>query len=170
MTHDIPSDLDIPTIDVGAIRSLLAAELSLKARLVHVALLLIALAVAGVAGSLLLTEPDLPMRTQLAFAGIALIGLTWAGFATWVLTRRKILYARQQIVAGRMAVAFCTIFVIGALAAAVSLGSPRAAAGAAGFGLLLLGLAVGVLVRARRHHAALLHLRDVLEREAKTAG
>ena len=170
MTHDIPSDLDIPTIDVGAIRSLLAAELSLKARLAHVGLLLIALAVAGGVGSLLLTEPDLPMRTRLAFAGITLIGLAWAGFATWVLTRRKILYARQQIVAGRMAVAFCAVFVIGALAAGVSLGNPRAAAGAAGFGLLLLGLAVGVLVRARRHHAALLHLRDVLKREARSAG
>ena len=68
-----------------------------------------------IVSALLLTEPSLPLRASIALGVMSLIGLSWMGFAVWVLTER-ILLGRHRIVAGRMAVGFTTVFCIGAFA------------------------------------------------------
>src|SRR5690606_18062315 len=79
-------------------------ELSMKARLGYVALLLASLL--GCAGitSLWWTEPTLPLRTDLAFGVMTLIGLAWTVFALRVLTGPRVMFVHHRIVAGRMAV------------------------------------------------------------------
>ncbi len=139
-------------------------ELSLRSRLAHVALLLVSLMMTGVVGSLWLTEPALPQRTQLAFAVMTAIGLSWAAFALWVLRSRRVLLARHRIVAGRMAVAFTALYVIGALTAGYQSGE-RAAWAAAAVGVVMLAGAIALLAYAHREFARLMARRRVLERE-----
>lgn len=140
------------------------AELSLRSRLGYVALLLAAVSMSAVVASLWLTEPALPTRTRAAFGALTVIGLSWAGFALWVLTHRRVLLGRQGIVAGRMAVTFSTVFLAGALAVGVT-GGPRAAFGAAGVGVVMVGAAVVTLVLAHRRVDRLAERRRALERE-----
>jgi len=140
------------------------AELSLRSRLGYVALLLAAVAMTAVVASLWLTEPALPLRTRAAFGALTVIGLSWAGFALWVLTHRRVLLGRQGIVAGRMAVTFSTVFLAGALAIGVT-GGRRAAFAAAGVGLVMVGAAVTALVLAHRRVDRLAARRRALERE-----
>ena len=78
----------------------------MPSRLGYVALLLAALTMTGVVGTLWATEPSLPLRVHVAFGVMVAIGSSWVVFALWVLTHRRILLARHQIVAGRMAVTF----------------------------------------------------------------
>ena len=92
------------------------------------------------------------------------IGSSWVVFALWVLTHRRILLARHQIVAGRMAVTFTSVFMLGSLAVGYATGRPEAYKAAA-VGVLMLGLAIVVLVRAHRAFGRLVSRRDVLERE-----
>jgi hypothetical protein len=128
--------------------------LSLRRRMVTVAALLGGLAAAAVTGLLWATEPALPLRTQVAFAGIVVIGLAWAGYGAWALTRRTPLFALERVVAAWLGVGATAI-----LAAATVLvttlrhrvePSLLVAAGTLGV------LAVANLVRANRHRAALL--------------
>ena len=103
-------------------------------------LLLIDLVLACVVGSLWVTEPDLPMRTSIAFAGIVLVACAWAVVLGWTLFRRKVLLARHRVVMGRLAVFVTALFMVGALALAVSTPSLSAvglAAGASGAALLV---------------------------------
>jgi hypothetical protein len=139
-----------------------ATELSLPSRLGYVALLLTSLTMTCIVGALWLTEPALPMRAQLAFAVMIVIGLSWAVFAVWVLTQRRVLFARDGIVAGRMAVTFTAVFVIGALAVARG---RSAAYLAAMLGMVTLGAALAMLTRAHRRFARLTERREALERE-----
>jgi hypothetical protein len=136
--------------------------LSLKARLAHVALLLASLAMAAVIASLWLTEPLLPMRTQIAFGVMALIGLGWSAFAIWVLRARRPLYARDRVIAGRMAVTFTSVFVGGAIAMVVT--GNAAAIGMLALGVVMLAAAVRILSDARRRFATLNARRAELER------
>jgi hypothetical protein len=72
----------------------------------------------------------------------------------WVLTTRRVLFGRDGIVAGRLAVTFTTVFVIGA----VTLGyvtDGSAARAAATMGLGLVAGSVFLLVRAHRRVARL---------------
>ena len=144
------------------IRHLAGAELSLKARLAHVALLLASLAMAAVIASLWLTEPLLPMRTQIAFGVMALIGLGWSAFAIWVLRARRPLYARDSVIAGRMAVTFTSVFVGAAIAMVVT--GNAAAIGMLALGVVMLAAAVRILSDARRRFATLNARRAELER------
>lgn len=156
---------DLPKVSVAEMQRLLAGELSLRMRLGYTALLLVALAMTGVVGSLWLTEPALPLRTQAAFAMIIGIGLSWVVYAVWVLTHRRVLFAGHRIIAARMAIAFTTTFV----AASLSLGfwgpAGRAAYGAAAFGAVMLAIAVVMLRTARRRFAELTRRRHALEHE-----
>ena len=102
-----------PTPPTADLRRLLDAELSLRSRLGYVALLLASAAMTAVIASLWLTEPTLPTRTAVAFAVLTLIGLSWIVFSGWVLTRRRPLFGRDGLVAGRMAVTFTAAFVVG---------------------------------------------------------
>ena len=151
-------------ISAVAVRRLADTELSVPSRLGHVALLLAALGMTILVVSLWLTEPALPLRTQLAFATMTAIGLSWSAFAIWVLTSRRILFARERIVAGRMAVTFAAVFTAAALAAAAATGAAAALA-AGGTGMVMVTVAVVILRRAHRTSARLMARRDVLERE-----
>ena len=94
------------------------------------------------------------------------IGLSWVAFALWVLTHRRVLLARDSIVAGRMAVTFTALFLTGALAVGYETGG-RAPYTAAVLGAVMLGGAVAMLVRAHRTFARLTARRRVLELELR---
>jgi glucan phosphoethanolaminetransferase (alkaline phosphatase superfamily) len=151
------------------VQRLADAELSLASRVGYVALLLVALMMTTVIAALLVTEPVLAPHTQIAFAVMIGIGLSWAAFAAWVLTRRRVLLAGHKIVAGRMAVTFTSVFVIGSVAVRYATGNPRAFIAAAS-GMVMLTAAVIMLVRAHRTFARLNERRNALERELKDAG
>jgi hypothetical protein len=157
------SDIDDPKVSAEQIQRLAATELSLRARLAYTALLLVSLFAAGVIGALWFTEPLLPARTQIAFAVMVAIGLSWVAYALWVLTRRRVLLAGHRVVAARMAVTFSALFAAGFALLAVMGQGGRAAFPAAVFGLCMLALAIGLLLDARRRFARLLQRRRVLE-------
>jgi hypothetical protein len=113
-----------------------------------------------------LTEPSLPARTRIAFAVLILIGIFWFVFAGWVLTHRRILLARHRIVAGRMAVAFTAVFLLGALAVGYTTGGAAPYAAAA-LGGAMLAVAVFMLLRAHRALARLTERRDTLQHELR---
>ena len=148
-----------------------ADRMSMGSRLRYVALLLVAAAGAAVAGSLWLTEPALPARTQIAFALLLAINLSWVAFATWVLTRRRVLLARHAVVSARMAVGFSALFAVGAWAIGHWGGPSMYAASACG--LVMLAVAIALLVRADRRFAQLVERRREIERAldgGRTAG
>lgn len=155
-THTSPLALDL--------RPMLDAELSRPSRFRHVALLLASMTMTIIVTSLWLTEPALPARTQVAFGLMTVIGLSWAAFAVWVLTTRRVLLGRDGVVAGRLAVTFTTTFVAGALAVGYVNGGVAPFAAAA-MGLVLLAVAAALLVRARHRVTQLTARREVLERE-----
>jgi pimeloyl-ACP methyl ester carboxylesterase len=139
------------------------AELSLAARIGYVALLLAGLASAGVSGSLLIGERGLPARTIAALIVITAVGLSWAAFAAWTLAHRRALLAKQELIASYMAVAFTALFTAGAAAVGWST-QMEASWLAAGTGLVMLGVAGALLMRARRRVAELRSRRAELER------
>jgi hypothetical protein len=145
------------------LQTLAAAELSLPARLRYVALLLAALAMTIIVGALWATEPALPLRTQAAFAAMIGIGTAWVAFASWALTRRYPLFARDRVIAGRMALVFACIFAAGALAVAITTGVAPAYV-AAGLGVVMGAAAAALLARAHRAVARLTARRDELQR------
>ena len=159
MTHHTP-----PPALAGELRRLTVLELSRRARAGYVCLLLAASAMTAVVGGLLLTEPSLPPRTSIALAVMVAIGLSWVFFAAWVLTRRRILLGKDRVVAGRMAVAFNSLFVAGCVLAAAITGAPSAFAAMA-LGLVMLGVAGGLWIRARRQFEHLTTRRQQLERQ-----
>jgi hypothetical protein len=157
-----PSPRTMPAASAAALQRLTDAELSMPSRLGYLALLLAALTMTGVIATLWATEPVLPLRAQVGFGVMVVIGSSWVAFALWVLTHRRILFARHSIVAGRMAVTFTSLFVLGALLLGFTSGRSEPYKAAA-FGLVMLGAAV--LVRAHRRFAQLNERRAVLERE-----
>jgi hypothetical protein len=152
-----------------SVQRLADAELSVGSRVGYVALLLVALMMTTVIVALLVTEPVLAPHVQIAFAVMIAIGLSWTVFAVWVLTRRRVLLAGHKIVAGRMAVTFTSVFVVGSVAVRYATGNPRAFIAAAS-GMAMLAVAVIVLVRAHRSFARLNERRNALERELTDAG
>jgi len=153
----------------SALQSLADKQLSWTSRLGHVALLLGALTMTGIVSALWLTEPHLPVRTQVAFAVIAMIGLSWTVFAVWVLRYRQVLLADQNVVAGRMAVAFTSLLLLGALSLAFMQPGPKAYAVVA-VGAGLLASAVALLWQSHRAFNRLLQRRQALERELAEIG
>jgi hypothetical protein len=158
MRHPVP-----PPILVHELRQLTATELSLPSRLRYLCLLLIAATMTAIVAALLLTEPQLPVRTSFALAILAVIGTSWMAFAAWVLTRRRVLLGSHRIVAGWLSVVFSAVFAIGALALGFAMSSAAAFAAAA-MGAAMLMVAVLMLVRARRRFASLSKRRAELER------
>jgi hypothetical protein len=150
-------------ISLETVRALARNELSFKARVGYVALLLAATVMNVVVISLWSTESALPARTQLAFGLMTIIGASWVALASWVLVARRPLYAHDRVIAGRMAVIFTALFTAGA-GVAIGTGGGAAALGSFGTGLLLLGVAGLALRSARRRFAALAVRRTELER------
>jgi hypothetical protein len=159
---------EFPPLTPDTLRHLLDAELSLKARLAHVALLIAAGLGTAALLSLWLTEPGLPARTHAAFVVLVAMNVSWSLYALRVLTRRRVLFARHRIIAGRMAVTFTSVFLAGAIAMGVTTGA-AAAVLAAGLGVVMLAAAVALLARAHRAHARLTTRRLELERERSRA-
>jgi hypothetical protein len=157
------SHLPEPSVIAGLER-LTRTELSLGTRLVHVALGLVASAMTIVVASLLLTEPTLPLRTVVAFVLLALIGVGWVAYSAWVLTARRVMLARQRVVAGRLAVLFCGTFTGGCVVLAFTTGAP-AASPAMAMSVVMLAVALTLWRRAETAHARLLVRRHALERE-----
>ena len=145
------------------IQKLARGELSFRTRLGYVALLLAATGMTAVVLSLWISEPHLVPRTQFAFGVMSCIGASWAAFALWSLTTRRVLLALDRVIAGRMAVVFCAVFVAGAVAATFIAGNVASFAALA-TGLLMLGAAARVLSGARRRFAELTARRAELER------
>ena len=156
---------EVPAVSTQEMQRLLSAELSVRSRIGYTALLLLALAMTIVIASLWITEPVLVPRTQIAFAVMIAIGLSWVGYAVWVLTHRRVLLAGHRILAARMAVTFSALFVAGFAAIGLSDPEQRAALLAAGLGLVWLAAAIGLLLRARKEFARLLERRRALELE-----
>ena len=148
-------------------RRLLDSELSRRSRFGYVALLLASSAMTVVVTSLWLTEPALPLRTQIALLIMSVIGLAWLSLSVWALTTRRVLLGRDGVLAGWMAVTFTATFVLGAALVGLSTGRPGAYA-ASLLGVGLLAVAVVVLMRARRRMASLMSRRDALKRELGT--
>jgi hypothetical protein len=167
MTRD-KTALDRPGMAPDALRQLVETELSMTARTGHVALLLVSILMTLGIVSLWVTEPALPVRTQVAFGVMTAIGVSWAVFALRVLTSRRVLYARHRIVAGRMAVTFTSVFAAGAGTLAYFTGSAGAYLALA-LGSVMVAVAVWLLVRARRAMARLDARRQVLQRETGKA-
>ena len=141
-----------------------SAELSRPARFGYVGLLLAAATMTAIVSALLFTEPSLPLRASIALGVLAVIGLSWIAFATWVLTRKRILFGRHRVVAGRLAVTFSSVFCVGALIVAYA-ASSRSAAAAAMLGALMLLIATATLIRAKRNVAQLSRRREELTRQ-----
>lgn len=158
--------IDAPGLSAGEARQRIAAELSLGSRLGYILLLLVAIPVAGVILALLLTEPALPLRTRVSFVVLVVIGVSWAAFAAWVLSRRRVLLGHHRILAGRMAVAFSLVFLAGALivSAIRPFDASRAAVGVA---VAMVIAAAALLVRAHVIARRLTRRRDEIERELR---
>lgn len=164
MTTDHPNPAVPPAATAAALRALLDTELSTSARLWHVALLLVSLAMTAVAVSLWATEPSLPARTQLAFAAMTLIGVGWAVHAIRVLGSRRVLLAKHRVVAGWMAVTFTSVFASVSVAAVFLTGAP-AARGSMAFAAVMWVVALALLGRARRENQRLEARRRELEQK-----
>jgi len=145
-----------------AARQIAEAELSMPSRVAHGALLAAALTMTMVIVSLWLTEPDLPLRTRAAFGVLTMIGASWSGYAAWVLTQRRVLFAWQRVVAGWLALTFTSVFTIGAFGIGIAANAPAGFAAGA-LGLVLVTAAALLLLRARRRLAALVERKRQLE-------
>jgi hypothetical protein len=117
----------------------------------------------AIVAALLVSEPALPTRTAVALSVSAIIGVSWVTFAAWVLSRKRRLLGHHRLIAGRLAVAFSLIFVLGALGVgwATSRVAPLVAAAIGG---VMLGIAIATFLRARRRVEALTRRRNELER------
>lgn len=152
-----------PPISVSEMQSFVHRELSTVKRLPYVLLLLVSAAMSVMVMLLLVTETQLPARTQVAFAALTAIGLGWSAFSVWVLSRRRPLYARHRVVAGRLAVAFCVVFTVGALAVSLVDGKAMLGLLAALCGASLLVLAWTIMRQAEAHRQSLIYLKSALE-------
>jgi hypothetical protein len=146
------------------LRRLTRSELSFPARMGYVGLLLAASTMTIIVTALMVTEPSLPLRASIALAVMAVIGLSWVGFAVWVLSYRRILLGRHRLVAGRMAVGFSVVFCVGGVLVGYAT-SRRSAFAAAAMSALMIVIATAMLVRARRRVEQLSKRRDELERQ-----
>lgn len=159
-----PAQPNLQQPNLQALEQMLGRELVWRDRLKYLCLLLFDLAVGVTVASLLLTEPHLPLRTQIAFGALIAGSVLWAAFFLWILSRRKVLFARQRVTAGRIALAFTSLFTLGSLVLALQVPALRTTGlTAALFGTLLVSLAAAVLLQARHRLRQLMERRDLLE-------
>lgn len=161
--HDRRAHRDVP----AELERALAAEVSLRSRMRYVAVGLAGGCAAVLIAVLWATEPQpLPSPTQAAFAALIAVGLAWAVFAGWALTRRRPLFARDRVLGARLALAVTTVTAIAGTALAAARGTATEALGTALVGIVLITVAGLLLARERSHHRELLRLRDALQSEA----
>ncbi|MDT7843355.1 transmembrane transport protein [Streptomyces justiciae] len=161
--HNRPAQRAVPE----QLERALAAEVSLRSRLRHLAVGLTGGCGAAAIAALWATEPHaLPPRTRAAFAALIAIGLAWAVFAAWVLSRRRPLFAQDRVLSARIALAATVTTTLGTVALAGARGSTADLAATAAGGAVLTATAVLILVRARRRRHVLLRLRDALQHDS----
>ncbi|MDP9849521.1 hypothetical protein [Streptosporangium lutulentum] len=139
----------------------LSGPLSLRSRIGNVVALLGGLGGALFIGLLWATEPALPGRTHLAFGVLVALGLAWAGYGVWALTRRTPLFALDRVIAAWLAVVATGLLTAGTIAVAVARGTWVSTAGVL-VAVTLAVLAVVILIRARAARAALLRRKGEL--------
>ncbi|KAA9377669.1 transmembrane transport protein [Microbispora cellulosiformans] len=153
---------DVPT----ELERALAAEISLGSRMRHVAVGLAGGCAAALIAVLWATEPyPLPARTQAAFAALIAIGLAWAAFAGWTLSRRRPLFARDRVLGAWLALVVTVVTGVAGTALAAARGTTAEALATALAGVALVAAAGLVLVRARARRRELLRLRDALRED-----
>jgi len=140
----------------------LEQPLSLRRRVGYVLVALAGLVGSGVVGLLWATEPGLPPRTKVAFAVLVAIGVGWATFGTWAVTRRAPLFARDRVVAAWLGIVAWLLFTVGVLV--ITTLRHRVEPELLLMVLVLGGVALVGLRAARRDRAALLLRREQLSR------
>ncbi|WP_222870855.1 hypothetical protein, partial [Micromonospora sp. MP36] len=106
------------------------------------------------------TEPGLPPRAKVALAVLMAIGLCWAAFGGWAVTRRTPMFAQDRVVAGWLGLGAWLLFTVGALVITTLRHKLEPS-------LIVVVLALGVLAianlrTARRTRAALLRRKEHL--------
>jgi hypothetical protein len=137
----------------------LDAPLSLRKRVGYLTIGLAGLTGSALISLLLVTEPGLPPQTKVAFAALVAIGLCWAAFGGWAVTRRTPLFARDRVIAGWLGVGAWLVFTVGALI--ITLGH-KPEPSLLGIVLTLGAFAAVNLRAARRARAALVRRRTDL--------
>lgn len=152
-----------PRFDEQQLLRLIDAELSPRARLLTTAMLLFALIVTAVVAALLLTEPALPLRTQLAFGLIVLAGLAWSGHFGRTLLHRRTSYLSHRVASTTLAAGVTAAFVLAAVLLAWLEPTQRSVAlTAAAIAAPWLLLAIALRARATRQLRQLRARRDAL--------
>ncbi len=143
------------------IQTLVRGQISGRSKILYAALLVAAAAMAIVVTSIWITEPTLPVRTHVAFAGLVLIALGWMTHAIWVLTHTAILLVPHQVQAARLSMAACVVFLGGCGLAWVLVGG-QASVLATMSAVVMTGVSVYNVRRATNRHRALVRRRDAL--------
>lgn len=133
---------------------LVRQEMSKRARLGHVALLMAALCGGLAVVSLWITEPILPLRTHLAFFVLTAIAAGWTWHAARVLRTRVVLLAPHRVRAAWLSVMCSAAFTIGGLGVWWTYGW-RSGGFAASSGVVLTIVAAALLIRAQRQREVL---------------
>ena len=150
-------------LTVEQVQEMVRRELSTPKRVGYASLGMLTLTAAGLIGTLWWTEPEpLPLRTQMAFGLLMAINVAWSVFCCWVVTRRKVLFAAHSVIAGWMAVAFCSLFLLMGLAIVLARANWAAVITVGAFGFAQLLIAMLVLRNAQWRRSALLARRDEL--------
>lgn len=145
----------------------LVAEVSLRSRMRYMVVGLAGGCGAALVAVLWVTEPGpLPARTQVAFAGLIVVGVAWAALAGWILSRRRPLFARDRVLGAWLALVVTTVTGVAGVALTAVRGTAAEALAVALAGAALVATAGLLLVRARFRRRELLRLRDALRREA----
>ena len=140
----------------------LTAQLSRRRRLADAAALVAGLTGAAFVVLLWSTEPDLPTRTHVAFAGLTALGLGWAGYGSWALARRTPLFVVDRVVTAWLALGATVLLVGGTVVLRAT--AETAPVLPVVLAALLLVAAAAHLARVRARRAALVRRRDALRR------
>ncbi|MFJ6085000.1 transmembrane transport protein [Streptomyces sp. NPDC092369] len=161
--HDDAERRDVPK----ELERALAAEVSLSARMRHACVGLAGGCGAALIAVLWATEPHpLPARTRAAFAALIAVGLAWAAFAGWVLSRRRPLYARDRVLGARLALTVTTLTCAAGTTLAALRGTTAEVLTTAFAGTALMVAAGLLLLRAHSRRRELLRLRNSLQEKA----
>lgn len=150
-------------LTVERVQEIVRRELSTPTRIGYSLMCMFTLTAAGLIGTLWLTERGpLPLRTHIAFGLLVAINLAWSALFGWVVTRRKVLYAMHSVIAGWMAVGFCSLFLLFGLAIGLTRMNTTALVAVGLLGIVQLLVAIAMLRHAQRRRRALLARRDEL--------
>lgn len=158
----ITSPIHEPTFSIEQAQRYVRDEASMKRRILYALLLFFDAGMVVLITALWTTESSLPLRTHLAFAGMLAIGLVWLALFGWVLTRHRPLFALDRVIAGRLGLAFTSLFLVWGWIITSQRGGWSAVLTVTLVGGTLVAVAAAVLARATRTRGALLHRRDEL--------